>query len=129
MSEKRASKLNAGTSAGPARVFVTPTGGGWQVKRDGAVRATAVFATQAEATQAAKAGLRVSGGELRVQGVDGRWTGSFTLGQKAMVKVSAVEGIRFTPAMKRKMKALEVPGLSADERRQILNSQTPKARR
>lgn len=110
-------------------MFVVPADGGWQVKRDGASRPTGVFSTQAEATQAAKAKLRVRGGELRVQGRDGRWQDTFTLGERAMTKVAAVEGIRFTPAMKRKMKALEAPSLTAEERRRILRTPAPKAGR
>jgi len=128
MSEKRGSKPQPVSSSGSSRVLVTPANGGWQVKRDGAVRAMGVFSTQGEATRAAKAQLRTSGGELRVQGSNGRWVESFTLGQKAMTKVSAVEGIRFTPAMKRKMKALGASGLTIEDRRRILKAAPPKAR-
>ncbi|MBS0298184.1 MAG: hypothetical protein JSR45_17935 [Proteobacteria bacterium] len=44
----------------------------------------------------------------------------FTLGAAAMEKLAAVEGITFTPAMRRKIEAARDPRLTADQRRAIL---------
>jgi hypothetical protein len=126
MSQKSTANARS-TSMG--RIVVTPAKDGWQLKRDGAAHATSVFSTQAAATEAAKAQLRVEGGELRIQSRDGRWRETFTLGEKAMTKVAAVEGIQFTPAMMRKMKALDTPGLTIEERRRILMDAPPAPRR
>ncbi len=64
--------LHVSGDQGRTRVHVVPTEDGWQVRREGADRATGVYRTQAEATEAAQSVLRRSGGEVRVQGRDGR---------------------------------------------------------
>lgn len=114
---------------GPARIHVIPSTGGWQVRKDGASKASSVHSTQAEAVRAAQAKLQKSGGELRVQGRDGKAKQTYTLGGSAMTKLAAVEGIRFTPAMKRKIEAARDPSLSSEDRRRILSSGLGKARR
>jgi hypothetical protein len=53
---------------------------GWAVKKAGAEKASGVFDTQAEAERAAKdivSGL--GGGEVRIQGRDGKWIDSDTV--------------------------------------------------
>lgn len=105
---------------GPSRIHVVPTADGWQVRKEGAGKVIGAYATQSEAVQAAQFRLKRSGGELRIQGEDGRWKESFTLGGMAMAKLAAVEGITYTPAMKRKIRAAQDPSLTSDERRTLL---------
>ena len=116
-------------STGPTRFYVVPTPAGWQILREGSSKASRSYATQDEAVRAARAKLRKSGGELRIKNSNGRSTDSYTLGLSAMTKLAAVEGISFTPAMKRKIKAAQDPTLSSDERRKILAGARRKARR
>lgn len=116
------------TPKGPTRVHVVETRSGWQVRKEGVVRPSRAYATQAEAVAEARSKLQVIGGELRVQTRDGRSTGAFTLGHTAMAKLAAVEGVTFTPAMKRKLKAARNPTLSPEERRAILLGGLGKAR-
>lgn len=53
---------------------------GWAVKAGGAIRATSVHDTQDQAIAAAKMAVRSrGGGEVRIQGVDGRWRDSETI--------------------------------------------------
>ncbi|MBX9947106.1 MAG: DUF2188 domain-containing protein [Reyranella sp.] len=54
--------------------FVVRHGNDWAVKAGRARRVSGVYATQGEAEQAAKAIVRnLGGGEVRIQGRDGRW--------------------------------------------------------
>lgn len=114
------------TSKGVVRVHVMPVEGAWQVRREGAGRATGVYSTQAEATEAAKSTLRRSGGELMVQGRDGRIRESMTLGRDPMAKIAAVEGIRLTPEMSRTLENLDRVGASGEERRRTIARQFGK---
>ena len=114
---------------GPSRLQVVPTSDGWQVRKEGSAKGSAPFSTQAEAVRAAQAKLQGSGGELRVQGRNGRFKSTYTLGGSAMTKLAAVEGITFTPAMRRKIEAAQDPTLSPEERRKILSGGLGKARR
>ena len=59
---------------------VGPHGDGWQVKRDGADRASSIHDTKAEAVRAGKDLAKTSGGELRIKGKDGRIQNSNTYG-------------------------------------------------
>lgn len=53
---------------------------GWAVKASGAARASGVYNTQRTAETAAKAIVRnLGGGEVRIQGRDGRWRDSDTV--------------------------------------------------
>lgn len=53
---------------------------GWAVRSGGAKRANSVHDTQAEAIMAARwSVMRNGGGEVRVQGKDGRWRDSDTI--------------------------------------------------
>ncbi len=53
---------------------------GWAVKAGGAERASSVHETQKEAEAAAKAIVRnAGGGEVRIQGEDGKWRDSDTV--------------------------------------------------
>lgn len=111
---------------GQARVHVVPMDGGWQVRREGAGRAAGVYTTQSEATEAAKSALRRSGGELMVQGRDGRIRESMTLGRDPMAKIAAVEGIHLSPESKRTLKDLDRAGASSEERRRAIARQFGK---
>jgi hypothetical protein len=52
----------------------------------------------------------------------------FVLGQQRFAKISAVEGISLTPAMKKRIKAFDEAGLSASARRKaIINAYRSKA--
>lgn len=107
----------------PVLMHVVPTEGGWQVKRGDAARASSVHETQAEATEAARAALRKSGGELHVQSRTGQILESRTLGRDPMAKIAAVEGIRLSPEMKRTLAELDRRGVSGEERRRAVAEQ------
>lgn len=114
------------TAKGHRRVHVLPTTGGWQVKREGAEPITGLYASQAEATEAARSSLRKTGGELRVQEPDGRIRQSMTLGRDPMAKIAAVEGIHLSPHMKRTLQELDRVGASSEERRRVIAQQFGK---
>lgn len=60
--------------------FVVRHGDGWAVKKGGAERASSVHRTQVDAERAAKETVRnLGGGEVRIQGADGRWRDSDTV--------------------------------------------------
>jgi hypothetical protein len=60
--------------------FVVRHGGDWAVKKGGAERASSVHRTQGSAERAAKETVRnLGGGEVRIQGRDGRWRDSDTV--------------------------------------------------
>lgn len=60
--------------------YVTKHPKGWAVKAPGGERASSVHATQCAAEQAAKQTVRnLGGGEVRIQGRDGRWRDSDTV--------------------------------------------------
>jgi hypothetical protein len=60
--------------------FVVRHGDGWAVKKGGAERASSVHRTQGDAERAAKETVRnLGGGEVRIQGADGRWRDSDTV--------------------------------------------------
>ena len=50
----------------------------------------------------------------------GREGGRFAIGKDAFAKISAVEGIRLTSAMKKRASDARVKGLSAEEYRQTI---------
>ncbi len=70
--------------------------------------------------------LRRSGGELTVQGRDGRIRESMTLGRDPMAKIAAVEGIYLSPELKRTLEDLDRAGASGDERRRSIARQFGK---
>lgn len=111
---------------GQVRVHVVRQEGGWIVKREGETRAAGVYSTQAEAAEAARSTLRRSGGELRIQGPDGRIRESMTLGRDTMAKIAAVEGIHLSSALKRTLAELDRKGASGDERRRSIARQFGK---
>lgn len=111
---------------GWARVHVLPKDGGWQVKRADTGRVAGVYSSQAEATEAAKSFLRRSGGELRVQGRDGRIRDSMTIGRESMAKIAAVEGIHLSQGSERTLRKLDRIGASGDERRRVIARQFGK---
>ena len=60
--------------------YVTKHSDGWAVKKAGAERASGVYGTQREAEQHAKGIVgNLGGGEVRIQGRDGRWRDSDTV--------------------------------------------------
>jgi hypothetical protein len=90
--------------------------GGWAVRMEGR-GLTASYSTQADAVEAAQALLRAGGGELRVQGVNGRTKRSFTLGRAAMAKINAVEGVALSANTQHAFEAFDLQGLSPHQRR------------
>jgi|SRR5882757_2181064 len=123
---RRYIKKSSTAESGPARVHVLPKDGSWQVRREGAGRVAGVYSTQAEATEAAKSTLRRSGGELMVQGRDGRIRGSVTLGRDSMAKIAAVEGIHLSQESKRTLEKFDRTGASGEERRRAIASRFGK---
>ncbi|KQZ26525.1 hypothetical protein ASD50_03715 [Mesorhizobium sp. Root552] len=60
--------------------FVVRHGNDWAVKKGGIARPEGVYGTQSAAERAAKETVRESGGgEVRIQGRDGRWRDSDTV--------------------------------------------------
>jgi uncharacterized protein DUF2188 len=60
--------------------YVVRNGNRWTVRAAGASRASGVFDTQREAESNAKGIVsRLGGGEVRIQGRDGRWRDSDTV--------------------------------------------------
>ena len=60
--------------------YVTKHPRGWAVQAPGGERASSVHTTQKAAEQAAKQTVRnLGGGEVRIQGRDGRWRDSDTV--------------------------------------------------
>lgn len=96
---------------------VVPVSGGWAVKTAASARTCGIYGTQAEAEKAAKEMVRIRGGEVLVQGRNGRWRDSFTLGRDGFAKISAVEGIRLSGEMQRDIREFDREALSDDERR------------
>ncbi|MPZ35399.1 MAG: DUF2188 domain-containing protein [Rhodospirillales bacterium] len=102
-------------AAGQTRVHVVRKDGGWQIKREGSGRASGVYSTKAEATEAAKWTLRRSGGELTVQGRDGRIRESMTLGRDSMARIanrSVRSGISIVRALRVKSAGVQSPASS-----------------
>lgn len=127
MSRSPPSKSSA--AKGPKRLSVFPDdGGGWHVRREDADRVAGVYKTQEEATAAARAALRRSGGQLQVKGRNGQVRESMTLGRDPMEKIAAVEGIRLSADMKRTLADLDRKGASGDERRRVIAGQFGKKR-
>lgn len=63
-----------------AERYVTRHAKGWAVKAASAKRASSVHGTQKEAEKAAKRTVgNLGGGEVRIQGGDGRWRDSDTV--------------------------------------------------
>jgi hypothetical protein len=79
-----------------------------------------VYESQAEATRAAQEKLRAKGGELKVQGRNGRWRESLTIGRNAVEKMNAVEGLYVSGEMQGAFRDFDQKGLSAHERRQAI---------
>jgi hypothetical protein len=99
--------------------IVASTSAGWAVRHAGG-REIGVFATQAEATDAARSALRKSGGAVRVQGPDGRVHETLTLGRDAMARIAAVEGISLPGDLERLLGDLDRAGASSEERRRAV---------
>ena len=60
--------------------YVTKHARGWAVKAPGGIRVSSVHKTQREAEKAAKQTVgNLVGGEVRIQGRDGRWRDSDTV--------------------------------------------------
>lgn len=60
--------------------YVVKNGDGWAVKKGGAQRASSNHETQRAAEQAAKKTVsNLGGGEVRIQGRDGKWRDSDTV--------------------------------------------------
>lgn len=60
--------------------YVVRSGKEWAVKKGGVARPEGVYGTQAEAEKAAKQTVgSLGGGEVRIQGRDGKWRDSDTV--------------------------------------------------
>jgi hypothetical protein len=104
-------------STAPLAVNVAPRGDGWQIKREGASRASSVHVSKADAVSAAAKMIRGGGGMLRVHGQNGRIQEYVTIGRKAAAKISAVEGSKLDGQSKRDLKAFDRRDISVEERR------------
>ena len=109
-------------------LYVVPTEQGWALKTHGAKRVTRVYSTRAEATKAAQEMLRTKGGEVRIQGRNGRWRESFTLGRDDLEKISEVEGIRLSRDMRGAFREMDRRELSAGQRREAIANRFGKKR-
>jgi hypothetical protein len=58
--------------------------------------------------------------KTKPSGTKGRKKSGFVIGRDSFGKISAVEGIRLTPAMKKRAADAEREGLSAEEYRQTI---------
>jgi hypothetical protein len=103
-------------------VHVVPHGDGWAVRKPGGAWENSIHRTQPQAVRAAEDSLRSRGGKLRIQGSNGRWRESFTIGRSNFAKISAVEGIRLSGEMEKHLRELDRQGLSPQDRlRTIMN--------
>jgi hypothetical protein len=109
-------------SNSPKAIHVVPHGNGWVVgKPDGAWESD-IHETQSEALRAAEESLRTQGGKLRIQGRNGRWRESFTIGRSSFAKICAIEGIHLSGEMEKHLRELDRQGLSPEDRlRTIIN--------
>lgn len=107
-------------STGNNSRHVIRQGRGWVVKKGGAERASSVHPTQAEAVRTAQESVRAKGGELRIQGPNGRSRASFTIGRDGFEKISAVEGIKLSRTSRQMFKEFDRKELSAEERRRAI---------
>jgi len=98
-------------------LYVVRTLGGWALKKVGSTRATKTYRTQSEAAKAAMQELRTKGGELRIQGKNGRWRDSFTVGSAAIRKFNAMEGVHPSRDVEGAFREFDRKGLSPKERR------------
>jgi hypothetical protein len=105
----------------PVRVQVVHGEDGWQV-RHSPNNVSRSYQSQAEATEAARAALRKSGGQLIVHETDGRVRKSSTLGRHAMALISAVEGIRYSSETEEMLADLDRRGASFEERRRQITA-------
>ncbi len=88
--------------------------------KNGSTRACGIYGTQAEAARAAQDMVRIKGGTVRIQGPDGRLHESFTIGRDGFAKISAVEGVRLSRAMKQDLRDFDWKGRSDHERRRAI---------
>jgi hypothetical protein len=65
-------------------------------------------------------------GELAIQGRDGRYRESMTLGRDQMARISAVEGIHLSSESKRALRDFDARGATGDERRRWIARQFGK---
>lgn len=98
-------------------VDVAPRGDGWQIKREGASRASSVHDSKADAVSAASQMMRRGGGLLRVHARNGSVQQQVTIGRKAAAKISAVEGIKLDSQSKRNLTRLDRVDITVEERR------------
>jgi Uncharacterized protein conserved in bacteria (DUF2188) len=101
--------------------------GGWAVKPSDGKQPISTHETKAEAVKAAKDVVRAKGGEILVQGRDGRFRESYVIGRVPFTKISAVEGITPTPEARNRAREFDRKELSAEERRRaIIEAYRPK---
>jgi hypothetical protein len=112
--------------AGKTGLCVVRTRGGWALRKIGSTRATKTYRTQSEAAKAAMHELRTKGGELRIQGKNGRWRDSFTVGSNAMRKLGEIEGIHPSRDVEGAFREFDRKGLSPKARRAAIARQFGK---
>lgn len=119
----------SGTKREMNQILVVPVSGGWSVRKAGAKAPSGLYATQAEAMQAAKESLRKHGsGELRVHGRGGRIRDSFVVSRNDFAKISAMEGLTLSAEMKRDFEEFDRQGHSDDQRRKRIVEKYTKHR-
>ncbi len=111
-----------------AEAYVVPSDGGWTVSRSGGEHTSSTHATQADAIKAANSAVRVKGGEILVQGVDGRWRNRFVIGRDQMSTISGVEGLHLSSEMKKDFNDFDRRGLSDSDRRKAIAAKYGKKR-
>jgi Uncharacterized protein conserved in bacteria (DUF2188) len=112
------------------RLYIVAKPSGWMVEglRGGETRA---YKTQREAVAAARRLIEPGeGGEIVVQGRDGRIRAvdTFAIGSDSFDRISAVEGIFLSEEMKRDFRTLDRKRLSPRERREWLIAKYGPAR-
>lgn len=122
MGDRRHSKSKGGA------YVVVPSDSGWAVKQSGKERASSTHSTQADAIKAANSAVRTTGGEVRIQGMNGRWRESFVIGRDQMSTISSIEGLHLSSDMKKDFREFDRRDLSDDERRKAIDAKYGKKR-
>lgn len=126
---KRSKRLNLDAEiAAGTRYCVVSVKGGWAIKNGSSRSSTHTYSSKEAAVKAAKEWVcKRGGGELLIQGRDGRIRENLTFSRKGFKKISAVEGIYLTSEMEKDFKSFEVKNFSdAKRRREIVKKHGKK---
>jgi hypothetical protein len=110
-------KTRSAAFRGDFDCIVRKAGDGWAVLQGRRAQPSSVHKTQTEAETAAREMVRIAGGTVRIQGRNGRWHESFTLGREGFARISAVEKVFLTREMRRDFRDFDRKALSAEQRR------------